>query len=689
MLVLIQNHGACKFFQWADSEGNNMQNMQGDESKGYPARRSLFTGNNELKEREKNTERWSGEQIPPHAPLSRLHSNALPFSAHSQTTLMSNHKRKFPPVSVNQNKRSKLGPLRLPSVLFSSKKTRESVEVMACESHECHDSDPFSSTPLQASSSASPSPQRNPKEHDQCFMCKGLGHWSKDCPSKTPPKSLASSPGSSSSPSVQVPDLPVVRCPCGRGTCKVSTSKTVTNPGRKFYACPVDHRTSDRCRFFKWSDEIVPRFKPRMCPCGAGSCSLNIISTGPDRGRWYFACRIKKNQGACKFFQWADSEGNNMQNMQGDESKGYPARRSLFTGNNELCTEDNRSSDIELESTMVESVENYPNSSMDSAVRKDEVLVRDLVMQDSESWDLVSGTELQVPQLIPKPEIPCQEPEFSRQISNARHTKSEGTSPFDPVIEDVGDIEGLALVAGSSSNDDESDIQQGPFLQSPREDAEHPNGIFQEPSRMQTVVENSDTSKLALKTFGQGLLDILQSMDLTQHETMLKVAENTFDTLRHLSIDHASFSKAVREYIQCKSKLAGIEESMGKDFSPEEFLGHYNDKKTQFDNISQRHVEAVSACEASENHLQSLRGEVSRVKNMLLELEKQLSFCEAETSRCKSCVSEISNHKSESERSLDSACEKMEKALKLEDERDSMVYAANAALENARAQLLQ
>ncbi|KAJ6896569.1 hypothetical protein NC651_022689 [Populus alba x Populus x berolinensis] len=207
---------------------------------------------------------------------------------------MSNHKRKFPPVSVNQNKRSKLGPLRLPSVLFSSKKTRESVEVMACESHECHDSDPFSSTPLQASSSASPSPQRNPKEHDQCFMCKGLGHWSKDCPSKTPPKSLASSPGSSSSPSVQVPDLPVVRCPCGRGTCKVSTSKTVTNPGRKFYACPVDHRTSDRCRFFKWSDEIVPRFKPRMCPCGAGSCSLNIISTGPDRGRWYFACRIKK-----------------------------------------------------------------------------------------------------------------------------------------------------------------------------------------------------------------------------------------------------------------------------------------------------------------------------------------------------------------------------------------------------------
>jgi hypothetical protein len=74
---------------------------------------------------------------------------------------------------------------------------------------------------------------------------------------------------------------------------------------------------------------------------------------------------------------------------------------------------------------------------------------------------------------------------------------------------------------------------------------------------------------------------------------------------------------------------------------------------------------------------------------MLLQLEKQLTYCEAETLRCKSCVTEISNHKSESERSLDAACEKMEEALKLEDERDSLVYAVNAALENARVQLLQ
>uniref|UniRef100_A0A6N2L464 Uncharacterized protein n=1 Tax=Salix viminalis TaxID=40686 RepID=A0A6N2L464_SALVM len=301
-------------------------------------------------------------------------------------------------------------------------------------------------------------------------------------------------------------------------------------------------------------------------------------------------------------------------------------------------------------------------------------MARDLVMQNPESWDHDVGTALQVAPLISKPEIPCQEPELSLQISAATHTKSEGTSPFDPVTED----EGLTLVADSSSNDATGDKQQGPFLQSPGEDAEHPNCIFQVPSGTKTVAENSDASKLTLKTSGNCLLYILQSMDQTQHETMLKAAEVTFDNLRHLPIDYASFSKAVREYIDCKSKLAGISESMGGDISSDELLGHYNDNKTHFDNISQHHVEAVSACEASENRLQSLRGEVSRARHSLLLLEKQLCSCEAESLRCKSRVAEISNLKLESERSLDAACEKMEKA----SERDSVV-------ENARAQLPQ
>ncbi|KAF9675988.1 hypothetical protein SADUNF_Sadunf09G0091500 [Salix dunnii] len=215
---------------------------------------------------------------------------ALAFLAHRQIkavhchfpSIMSYYKRKFPSQSVDQQIISIVGSLHLPS---SSKKTRESLEMI--KSHECNGSDPFSSTPSQSPLSTSPSPQKNPKENDQCFRCKRPGHWSKDCPDKTPPKSLALSPGSSSSPPVQAPYLPVVRCPCG--TCKVLTSNTDRNPGRKFYACPVGS-----CRFIGWIDNIVDRFKPPTCPCGAGTCSLNFVSSGPDRDRWYFACRITK-----------------------------------------------------------------------------------------------------------------------------------------------------------------------------------------------------------------------------------------------------------------------------------------------------------------------------------------------------------------------------------------------------------
>ncbi|CAK7329740.1 unnamed protein product [Dovyalis caffra] len=567
---------------------------------------------------------------------------------------------------------------------------------MACESQERSDTNPCYSTPPPPPLSACPSRQWSPKEDDQCFTCKGFGHWAKDCPNKTPKKSQASSPGSSSSPSVQVPDLPVVRCPCGRGNCKVYTASTNKNTGRKFYTCPGDHRTSDKCEFFKWTDVIAARFKSPMCPCGAGICSLNFVSSSPDRDRWYFACRIKKNHGACQFFQWADFVVNNMLIMRVDESKGHSVPRSLFTDhqvllNNEPCKEDDQSSDIELESAIFESLDNSPDSSMASPFRKDEIPVRDVVMQDFESCDLVAGTALQVPPSIPKSEILCPESEFSLQISaGGQTTREEGSTPsFDPVVEVVGDIEGPTLLSDSSSNDEERDIPQDPLPQSLGKDAEHPNSVFQEPSGIKIVVQKNDISKSALETFGQGLLDILQSMDPTQHEKMLKVAEATFDALRHLSIDYASFSKAVIEYIHCKSKLSGIEESMGKAFSSEQFLANYNDKKTRFDNISQLHVEAVSAYESSENRLQSLHGEVSRVKNVLLQLEKQSSLCEAETLRLKSHVAEISEDKSESERSLDAASEKMEEAFKLEHDRDSIVESANAALENARVQLLQ
>ncbi|PKU81895.1 hypothetical protein MA16_Dca003912 [Dendrobium catenatum] len=42
------------------------------------------------------------------------------------------------------------------------------------------------------------------------------------------------------------------------------------------------------------------------CSCGAGKCILMTFHDG-EKGRKYFACPIKKGQGACNHFQWYDN----------------------------------------------------------------------------------------------------------------------------------------------------------------------------------------------------------------------------------------------------------------------------------------------------------------------------------------------------------------------------------------------
>lgn len=176
-----------------------------------------------------------------------------------------------------------------------------------------------------------------------CFFCHEAGHWVRDCPSRSNP-----TPGSGS-PTAGRRSYQELQCPCGYGACIVFTSRTVKNPGRDFYRCPG--KQSEQCGFFKWCDEIassqIPKFKSPVktyrqqhddindfanhglkspmnhgkqhgavdhlypvCSCGAGKCILMTMHDGENAGRKYFACPIKKGQGACNHFQWYDSPMN-------------------------------------------------------------------------------------------------------------------------------------------------------------------------------------------------------------------------------------------------------------------------------------------------------------------------------------------------------------------------------------------
>ncbi|OVA09705.1 zinc finger protein [Macleaya cordata] len=183
-------------------------------------------------------------------------------------------------------------------------------------------------------------PQNTPEVHqpilhnmelDTCFHCKKQGHWAVNCPDKQ--KKKAESPTDPTPAMIGDQSILDRPCPCGGGSCIVRTSKTPTNPGRKFYKCPL--KMGMQCNFFQWCDMAssdqwrdVPLTPYPMCPCGAGLC--HRLTSKKYNGRPFFVCPVKQGEGSCGFIRWEDALTKTLSNGHLDESKHSP--RLAFDG---------------------------------------------------------------------------------------------------------------------------------------------------------------------------------------------------------------------------------------------------------------------------------------------------------------------------------------------------------------------
>ena len=70
--------------------------------------------------------------------------------------------------------------------------------------------------------------------------------------------------------------------------------------GRPFFVCSKD---ANRCEYFEWADEIILPKPP--CYHNEACKSRTVKKEGPNKGKIFFCCPKKQNDGQCKFFQWA------------------------------------------------------------------------------------------------------------------------------------------------------------------------------------------------------------------------------------------------------------------------------------------------------------------------------------------------------------------------------------------------
>ncbi|EYU23326.1 hypothetical protein MIMGU_mgv1a004119mg [Erythranthe guttata] len=461
-------------------------------------------------------------------------------------------------------------------------------------------------------------------------------------------------------------------CPkCNAASCRLLTSSTTQNPGRRFYICPAPANNvglgEGSCGYKVWKDELevssTTQADVRTCSFRSTLSNSNS-STSPvsidqiDEVADYDSPVID------------NSPSNTIEQLQSDKPSGSLRRANKRS----------RYGDLEAHSLTIrlEILDQWRNARSDmNSVSIEHCWKKAAVRQNLSSELLGWWGRLAFhpkPCLSTHPSKP-----FARYVSSPLESSS--------AVED-----GTLVNSGDSITLTRNLLGFEPPLLNPDQENEL--------SRIKPICVTPNTkpdnfmSKSISKAFSEAaehlqndLLTLLENMDVKEHEAMTEAAEATFAALDRLLINHQEFKKRANEFIHCAMLLSEIEQSMPENDSYQKLAEHCTAEKTRLDEINCVHTEVVDNVTSSKKRLKLAQEEISSTMDLLFQIEAELSCCEVELKNMEHELEKISEKKEVLEGNYTIASKELESSLKLREKKEADRNAAKAAFNTARALL--
>ncbi|CAL5377242.1 unnamed protein product [Camellia sinensis] len=149
----------------------------------------------------------------------------------------------------------------------------------------------------------------------------------------------------------------------------------------------------------------------------------------------------------------------------------------------------------------------------------------------------------------------------------------------------------------------------------------------------------------------KGLTISLQSM--TDVNGMIAVANNVFMILKSLGVDFISFYEKVKIFLGCFALKTQLADS--SNLSTAEFEAQYCEKKLHFDKISGEHEQLSASIIKSDEQIAGLNQRIIQTKELLKQLEEELSSTQAEHASFMCDFTQASESVSKSEEDVQTA----------------------------------